>query len=53
MTDLKSTKRVEILSEQELRRTISRLASQILESVSDTKKLLLLGMPQFIEGSKM
>ncbi len=37
--------RVEILSEQELSRTVSRLASQVLESVSDCKQLLLLGIP--------
>jgi pyrimidine operon attenuation protein/uracil phosphoribosyltransferase len=37
--------RVEILSAQELRRTLDRLASQILESASDSRDLLLLGIP--------
>ena len=38
-------KRVEILSEQELGRTLARLASQVLESVSDSRTLMLLGIP--------
>ncbi len=42
--DLKR-ERVEILSEKELSRTVSRLASQVLESVSDCNQLLLLGIP--------
>ena len=37
--------RVEILSEQELGLTITRLASQILESVKDIGDLVLLGIP--------
>ncbi len=37
--------RVEILSSEELRRTVARLASQILEKVTDTKELILLGIP--------
>ena len=45
MIDFESDSRVEILSEQELRRTIARLASQVLEKVSDSQALLLLGIP--------
>ncbi|MFN7679060.1 MAG: bifunctional pyr operon transcriptional regulator/uracil phosphoribosyltransferase PyrR [Cyanobacteriota bacterium] len=37
--------RVEILSTQELRRTLDRLASQIVESASESRDLLLLGIP--------
>jgi len=37
--------RVEILSAEELGRTLNRLASQVLESVSDSRQLLLLGIP--------
>ena len=37
--------RLEILSAQELRRTLDRLASQVLESASDSRELLLLGIP--------
>ena len=37
--------RVEILSAQELGRTLNRLASQVLESVDDSRSLLLLGIP--------
>ncbi len=45
MTDSSGGQMVEILSEDELARTITRLASQVLESVSDTRELLLLGIP--------
>ena len=45
MIDSSGKNRVEILSEKELRRTLSRLASQILESISDINDLLLLGIP--------
>ena len=45
MIDKGSDERVEILSEQELGRTLSRLASQVLESVSDSRELLFLGIP--------
>ncbi len=45
MTDTQSDRRVEILSEQELRRTLTRLASQVLETVSDLKSLVLIGIP--------
>ena len=45
MTHGDKLERVEILSKEELSLTISRLASQILEGVSDYKKLLLLGIP--------
>lgn len=37
--------RVEILSADELRRTLNRLASQVLESVADSERLVLLGIP--------
>ena len=40
-----SADRVEILSAQELSRTLNRLASQVLESVADSRELLLLGIP--------
>ena len=45
MTKPPNEERVEILSEKELGRTISRLASQVLETVSDSQALLLLGIP--------
>ena len=45
MTDPSSVARVEILSQQELRKTLTRLASQVLESVSESKELILLGIP--------
>ncbi len=37
--------RVEILSAVELARTLNRLASQVLESVDDSRDLVLLGIP--------
>jgi pyrimidine operon attenuation protein/uracil phosphoribosyltransferase len=37
--------RLELLSASELSRTLDRLASQVLESVSDSRELLLLGIP--------
>lgn len=45
MTNASSEERVEILSEQELGRTLMRLASQVLESVPESHNLLLLGIP--------
>ena len=45
MAKTPSDERVEILSEQELGRTLTRLASQVLETVSDSQSLLLLGIP--------
>ncbi len=39
------SRRVEILSAADLTRTVRRLASQVLESVVDTRQLLLLGIP--------
>ncbi len=45
MTEQNIPKSLEILSKEELARTLTRLASQILENVSDIKKLLLLGIP--------
>jgi pyrimidine operon attenuation protein/uracil phosphoribosyltransferase len=40
-----SAERVEILSGEELSRTLNRLASQVLESVADSRQLILLGIP--------
>jgi len=37
--------RVEILSADELGRTLNRLASQVLESVADSEQLVLVGIP--------
>ncbi len=37
--------RVEILSADELGRTLNRLASQVLESVADSRQLVLVGIP--------
>ena len=45
MSDSFHKNKVEILSEQEVRLTLKRLASQVLETISDTKDLLLLGIP--------
>ena len=45
MTNARNDERVEILSERELGRTISRLASQVLETVPDSRTLFLLGIP--------
>ncbi len=45
MTSSHKQGRVEILSGKELERTISRLASQVLEVVPDTRSLFLLGIP--------
>ena len=39
-----STKVVEILSSEELRRTLTRMASQIVERTRDLSQLLLLGI---------
>ena len=39
-----STKVVEILSSEELRRTLTRMASQIIERTRDLSQLLLLGI---------
>ncbi len=45
MSDQIIQKELEILSKKELKRTIKRLASQILEKVPDTSSLLLVGIP--------
>ena len=37
--------RIEILSERELGLTLARLASQVLESAEDSRRLMLLGIP--------
>ena len=39
------TKRIVILNEGELRKTISRLTSEIIEKVKDLDNLLLVGIP--------
>ena len=41
----KKTKRVVILSEVELRKTVSRLTSEIIEKVKNLDNLLLIGIP--------
>jgi len=41
----KKTKRIVILSEVELRKTLSRLASEIIEKVKNLDNLLLVGIP--------
>ena len=45
MTEIPETDRIEILSDRELGRTLSRLATQVLESVDDSRTLMLLGIP--------
>ena len=39
------TKRIVILGEVELRKTLSRLTSEIIEKVNNLDKLLLVGIP--------
>ena len=39
------TKRVEILTEEEFRKTLSRLTSEIIEKVKNLENLLLVGIP--------
>ena len=41
----KSDKRVEILTEDELRKTLSRLSYEIIEKISNLDNLLLIGIP--------
>ena len=41
----KKTKKIEILTEVELRKTISRLTSEIIEKVRKLDNLLLVGIP--------
>ena len=45
MSDQIIKKELEILSKEELNRTIKRLASQILEKVPDNNSILLVGIP--------
>ena len=45
MTESHSKERIEILSEKELGRTLTRLASQVLEKVSNSHSFLMLGIP--------
>ena len=41
----KKTKRIVILTEEELRKTLSRLTSEIIEKVKELENLLLVGIP--------
>ena len=41
----KKTKRIVILTEEQLRKTLSRLTSEIIEKVKDLENLLLVGIP--------
>ena len=41
----KKTKKIVILTEEELRKTLSRLTSQIIEKVKNLENLLLVGIP--------
>jgi len=45
MSNFSRKERIEILSKEELGKTLSRLSSQILENISDSRKILLLGIP--------
>ena len=45
MSEHPDADRIAILSDRELSRTLSRLASQVLESVDDSQSLMLLGIP--------
>jgi len=45
MSERPDADRIPILSDRELSRTLSRLASQVLESVDDSQSLMLLGIP--------
>ena len=45
MSALSEDDRIEILSDRELGRTIVRLATQVLETVDDSRSLMLLGIP--------
>ncbi len=45
MANQSTHQKIEILSGKELERTLKRLASQVLENISDNSSLLLLGIP--------
>ena len=45
MSDQMVQKELELLSKKELNKTVKRLASQIIEKVTDTSSLLLVGIP--------
>ncbi len=45
MSDQMVQKELELLSKKELNRTVKRLSSQIIEKVTDTSSLLLVGIP--------
>ena len=45
MSERSDADRIEILSDRELSRTLSRLATQVLERVDDSHSLMLLGIP--------
>jgi len=45
MSAVEDDARIEILSERDLRKTVVRLATQVLEGVDDSERLMLLGIP--------
>ena len=45
MSERSDANRIAILSDRELSRTLSRLATQVLEHVEDSRSLMLLGIP--------
>ena len=45
MSESPDAGRIAILSDRELSRTLSRLATQVLETVDDSRSLMLLGIP--------
>ena len=45
MPSAENDRRIEILSERDLRKTLVRLATQVLEGVDDSGRLMLLGIP--------
>ncbi|MAH58748.1 MAG: bifunctional pyr operon transcriptional regulator/uracil phosphoribosyltransferase [Synechococcus sp. ARS1019] len=45
MSAAENDAKVEILSERDLRKTLVRLATQVLEGVDDSRRLMLLGIP--------
>ena len=45
MPSAENDRRIEILSERDLRKTLVRLATQVLEGVDDSERLMLLGIP--------
>ena len=45
MPSAENDPKIEILSERDLRKTLVRLATQVLEGVDDSERLMLLGIP--------